>query len=34
MNDIILKPYDIDLFKKTIIADFNKSEADKLRKLA
>tara|TARA_R110002051_G_scaffold183039_3_gene252591 strand:- start:48237 stop:48341 length:105 start_codon:yes stop_codon:yes gene_type:complete len=34
MNDIILKPYNIDLFKKTIIANFDKSEAGKLRKLA
>jgi signal transduction histidine kinase/ActR/RegA family two-component response regulator len=34
MNDIILKPYDIDLFKKTIIANLSPQVKDELRKLA
>jgi signal transduction histidine kinase/ActR/RegA family two-component response regulator len=34
MNDIILKPYDIDLFKKTIIANLSPQMKDELRELA
>jgi signal transduction histidine kinase/ActR/RegA family two-component response regulator len=34
MNDIILKPYDIDLFKKTIIANLSPQAKGELRKLA
>ncbi|MFP4845053.1 response regulator [Winogradskyella sp. PE311] len=34
MNDVILKPYDIDQFKKTIIANISPKEIDGLKKMA
>jgi signal transduction histidine kinase/CheY-like chemotaxis protein len=34
MNDVILKPYDIDQFKKTIIANLSPKEIDNLKKMA
>ncbi|MFK7833334.1 MAG: ATP-binding protein [Winogradskyella sp.] len=34
MNDIILKPYDVDQFKKTIIANLTPKHESELRKLA
>ena len=34
MNDIIVKPYDVDLFKKTIIANLSTKERDPFKELA
>jgi CheY-like chemotaxis protein len=34
MNDIILKPYDIDSFKKIIVSNISMNQNDELRKLA